>query len=168
MKIPLLSHRGVYSYHTWKTHRVWHPDNESTGIWYSNGYRDLGWGLLSQFPPFRYFPKFSALSKHTLTIKHTVHIWQVSPQLSCGDTCQIWTWFKVSNLLFWETEICRNGEINGRSFSNPHPRQGPEATWMTSRTTVARHNSVATQYRWDYTGVAFLSCKNNSYWIRKI
>ena len=24
----------------------------------------LGWGLLSQFPPFRYFLKFSALSKH--------------------------------------------------------------------------------------------------------
>ena len=43
-----------------------------------------GWGLLSQFPPFRYFPKFPALSKHTLTIKYYVHIWQVSPQLSCG------------------------------------------------------------------------------------
>ena len=80
-----------------------------------------GWGLLSQFPPFRYFPKFSALSKHTLTIKYNVHIWQVSPQLSCGDTCQIWTWFEVSNLLFWEIEICRNEEINRRSFSNPHP-----------------------------------------------
>ena len=47
----------------------------------------LGWGLLSQFPPFRYFPKFSPLSKYTLIVKYRVYIWQVSPQLSCGDTC---------------------------------------------------------------------------------
>ena len=47
----------------------------------------LGWGLLSQFPPFRYFPNFSPLSKYTLIVKYRVYIWQVSPQLSCGDTC---------------------------------------------------------------------------------
>ena len=50
---------------------------------------DLGWGLLSQFPPFRYFLKFSPLSKHTLATEYHVYIWQVSPQLSCGGTCQI-------------------------------------------------------------------------------
>ena len=49
---------------------------------------DQGWGLLSLFPPFRYFPNYSALSKHALAIKYHVYIWQVSPQLSCGDTCQ--------------------------------------------------------------------------------
>ena len=92
----------------------------------------LGWGLLSQFSPFRYFPKFSALSKHTLIIKHNVHIWQVSPQLSCGDTCQIWTPFKVCNLLFWEIEICRNGEINGRCFSNPRPWSCGAGSWEPS------------------------------------
>ena len=58
---------------------------------YSN---DLGWGLLSQFPPFRYFPKFSASPKYMLAIVYHVHIWQVLPQLSCGDTCQIWMWCK--------------------------------------------------------------------------
>ena len=52
-------------------------------------FSDLGWGLLSQFLPFRCFPNFSALSKHTLTIEYHIYIWQVSPQLSCGDTCQI-------------------------------------------------------------------------------
>ena len=26
-----------------------------------------------------------------------VYIWQVSPQLSCDDTCQIWMWFKLSS-----------------------------------------------------------------------
>ena len=33
-----------------------------------------GWGLLNQFPPFRYFPNFSSLSKHTLTVKYRVYI----------------------------------------------------------------------------------------------
>ena len=80
-----------------------------------------GWGLLSRFPPFRYFPNFSALSKHTLDIEYHVYIWQVSPQLSCGDTCQIWKWFKESNRYFWKIEHFAYGEINERSFSNPHP-----------------------------------------------
>ena len=48
-----------------------------------------GWGLLSQIPPFRYFLNFAALSKHTLAIVCHVYTWQVSPQLSCGDICQI-------------------------------------------------------------------------------
>ena len=29
-----------------------------------------------------------------------LYIWQVSPQLSCRDTWQIWTWLKKSNLYF--------------------------------------------------------------------
>ena len=78
-------------------------------------------GLLSQFPPFRYFPIFSELSKHTLDIKYHVYIWQVSPQLSCGDTCQIWIWFKESNGYYCKGEHFAYGEINERSFSNPHP-----------------------------------------------
>ena len=35
------------------------------------------------------FPNFSSLSKHTLAIEYHVYIRQVSPQLSCGGTCQI-------------------------------------------------------------------------------
>ena len=81
----------------------------------------LGWGLLRQFPPFRYFANFSALSKQTLAIEYPVYIWQVSPQLSCGDTCQIWTWFEESNMYFCHIENFAYGEINDRSFSNPHP-----------------------------------------------
>ena len=53
-----------------------------------------GWGLLSQFPPFPYFPNFSEPPKHMLAIEYHVYIWQVSLQLSCGDTCQIWMWLK--------------------------------------------------------------------------
>ena len=78
----------------------------------SPGNTQQGWGLLNQFPPFRYFPNFSSLSKHTLTVKYHVYIWQVSPQLSCADTCQILMWFKESNMYFCKIENFAYGEIN--------------------------------------------------------
>ena len=89
-----------------------------------------GWGLLSQFLPFRYFPNFSALSKQTLAIEYHVYIWQVSPQLSCGDTCQIWMWFEKSNMYFCHIENFAYGEINERSFSNPHPGHHQHWYWI--------------------------------------
>ena len=57
-------------------------------------HRCLGWGLLSQFSLFCCFPHFPLLSKQTLAIEYHVYIWQVSPQLSYGDTCQISMWFR--------------------------------------------------------------------------
>ena len=81
----------------------------------------LGWGLLGQFSRFRYFPNFSSLSKHTLAVKYRVYIWHVSPQLSCGDTCQMSMWFEESNMYFCKIENFASGEINERNFSNPHP-----------------------------------------------
>ena len=80
-----------------------------------------GWGLLSQFPPFRYFPNFSALSKQTLAIEYHVYIWQVSSQLSCGDICQILMWFEKSYMYFCHIENFAYGKNNERSFSNPRP-----------------------------------------------
>ena len=77
---------------------------------------DLGWGLLSQFPPFRYFPNFSESQKHALAIEYHVYISQVSPQLSCGDTCQIWMWSKESNRYFCKIENFACGEISERSL----------------------------------------------------
>ena len=98
----------------WNKHNVW-------GTFYVGRWPHQGWGLLSHFFPFRYFPNFSEWSKQWLPVKCQVYIWQVSPQLSCGDTWQIWTWLKVSDLYFCKIKISRNGEINERSFSNPHP-----------------------------------------------
>ena len=45
----------------------------------------------------------------------------MSPQLSCGDTCQIWMWFRESNRYFCKIENFAYGEISERGFSNPHP-----------------------------------------------
>ena len=50
-----------------------------------------------------------------------VHIWQMSPQLSCGDICQIWMWFKNSNMCFCKIENVPNGKYNKWTLSNPHP-----------------------------------------------
>ena len=61
---------------------------------------------------------------HTLAIEYHVCIWHVSPQLSFGDTCQIWKWFKYSNSYFGEIENVAYGETNKRGFSNLHPRSG--------------------------------------------
>ena len=89
---------------------------------HNNMVPDQGWGLLSEFSPFRYFPNFLAMLRQTLDIEYHVYIWQVSPQLSCGDTCQIWMWFEDSNMYFCHIENFAYGEINERSFSNPHPK----------------------------------------------
>ena len=104
--------------------------------------QNLGLGLLSQFPPFRYFPKFSSLSKHTLTVKYGVHIWQVSPQLSCGDTFQIWMWFEESNMYFCEIENFAYGGINKRSFSNPTPVPSDPTACVCIRQTNTHDQSV--------------------------
>ena len=56
-----------------------------------------------------------------LAIEYHIHIWQVSPQLSCGDTCQIRMWCKESNRYTGRLENFAYREINERSFSNPTP-----------------------------------------------
>ena len=90
---------------------------------------DLGWGLLSLFPLFRYFPDYSALWIHTLAIEYHIYIWQVSPQLSCADTCQIWMWLKEFNRNFSKVENFAYGECNEKSFSNPHPWVWDSTAW---------------------------------------
>ena len=81
-----------------------------------------GVGLLSRIPLFYYFHNFSTSPKYMLAIEYHVHIWQLS-QLSCGDTCQIWMRFKECSRYFCEIEKFAYGEIDERSFSNPHPWQ---------------------------------------------
>ena len=106
--------------HVLRIHGMW----LSIIVWLAFGLdKAQGWGLLSQFSPFRYFPHFPLLSKQTLAVEYHVYIWQVSPQFSCGDTCQIWMWFKESNRYFCKIENFACGDISEHSFSNPHPRR---------------------------------------------
>ena len=63
------------------------------------------------------------LSIYILDFEHHVHIRQVPLQLSCGDTCQIWMWFKEYNRYFCKIKNIAYGEITQQSFSNPQPRK---------------------------------------------
>ena len=83
-----------------------------------------GVGLLNQLPLYYWFFWgffFSISSKRCPIITYHGHICQVSPQLSCGDTWQIWPWFMRFNLYCSKIKKFCNREINERSLSNPHP-----------------------------------------------
>ena len=54
------------------------------GFW-SSGHYFLHWG------------NFFILQKYMLDSLNHVHIWRVLPQLSCGDLCQICTWYGWSH-----------------------------------------------------------------------
>ena len=56
-----------------------------------------------------------------LDIEYHILIWQMLPQLSCGETCQIWMWFKECNRYFCKIENFPDGEIDKQTFSNPYP-----------------------------------------------
>ena len=63
-----------------------------------------GWGLLKLRSLISPQAEFSILQKYLLDYLHHIHIWQVSPQLSCGNTCQIWTWYTIANMNFGDAE----------------------------------------------------------------
>ena len=57
------------------------------------------------------FSQFYRITKHWLPIKYHIHIWQVSLQLSCSDTCQIWKWFSEHSRYFCRIENFLNRKI---------------------------------------------------------
>ena len=57
--------------------------------------RDGGW--LSQFAMFVIFFNFSEFLEQGFPIEHHIHVGHAPLQLSCGDTCQLWMWFKAPN-----------------------------------------------------------------------
>ena len=112
----------IYIYHYHNYHSLFIFILNKPIIWDEQWHQSIGgqgWRLLSRFPPLCYFPNFLTSPKYMLAIQYHVHIWQVSPQLSCGDTCQIWMGFKECNRHFCEIENFAYGEIDKRSFSNP-------------------------------------------------
>ena len=55
---------------------------------------------------------------HSLNL---IHIWKVSPQLSCGDTCQIWTWYSIANMYFDDVEKLGKLRKGGNRLSYLQP-----------------------------------------------
>ena len=95
---------------------------------------------------------------------------------------QIWTWLKVSDLYFCEIKISSNGEINERSFSNPHtwwatnpptlpPPQRPGGRInikMSSYQYRKSHCGDKTILRPSYlhNGISYTGKMTSLYWIR--
>ena len=52
------------------------------------------------------FSKFSGIVKRHVSYWNHVYIWQVSPQLICSDTCQIWMWFNECGSYFCKKKFC--------------------------------------------------------------
>ena len=55
----------------------------------------------------------------TLYIQHHVYIWQVSLELSFGETCQMWRWFKESNRYFCKIENFAYGKLTNGVLVTP-------------------------------------------------
>ena len=89
----------------------------------------LGWGLLSQFPPFRYFPIFAESSKYHLPNEYHIYIWKVSPQPSCGDTCQIWMWFDYLTCASARLKISLTEKSTNRALVTHTPDLCQAITW---------------------------------------
>ena len=62
---------------------VWSADHD---CWW------LGVGVTKSI--FLFSLQFFTIDKTGCLLNITIHIWQLSPQWSCGDTCKIWEWFK--------------------------------------------------------------------------
>ena len=59
-----------------------------------------GWGLIKLCSLISPLHEIWIYQNHRLATLNYIHICQVSVQLSCGDTCQIWTWYFTGNLCF--------------------------------------------------------------------
>ena len=80
---------------------------------------DQRWGYLSNLLCSVFSPFFSEWPKHWLLIEYHIHISQVSLQLSCGDTCEIWMWFKGSDWYFCKSNISPDKNIDEQSLVIP-------------------------------------------------
>ena len=65
------------------------------------------------------FSHFFTLSKHWLSIEYHVHIWQVSLQLSCGDTHQIWKWLKEPSRYYCIIKIALTVKLTNLALVAP-------------------------------------------------
>ena len=80
-----------------------------------------GWGLLKLHLWISPLWLFKILQNWMLDYLNHVHIWQLSPQLSCSDTCQIWMWYVIVIPCFDKTKKNgRNNKNEGKWFCNPH------------------------------------------------
>ena len=84
----------------------------------------LRWGLLKLHLLISLWVFFSILQKFLLDSFNHINIWQLSLQLSCGNTCQIWKWYSIGKQYFDNDEKSGLQKNRKNLFSKPHLR-GP-------------------------------------------
>ena len=97
---------------------VGNPDHDCS--WKATS-RYLARGLLKLRSLISQLAEFSILQTQLLDYFNHIHIWHVPPQLSCGDTCQIWTWYSIANVSFGNSDKLGKQRNGGDWLSNPHP-----------------------------------------------
>ena len=70
----------------------------------------------------------------------------MSPQLSCGDTCQIWLWVEKFNLFCFNIMNIYKGEINHKSFSNPQRSSLVSAAWVSIDMVYSAWQTLAVRF----------------------
>ena len=81
---------------------------------------DIGWGVLELHSLIYSLGIFLLLRKYALGSLNLFHIWQVSPQPSCSDTCLIWTWSVKGKQFIDNSKIRIKLTITDNWFSDPH------------------------------------------------
>ena len=78
--------------------------------------------LILRYPVFQNYRNIFSIRiiETFFPIEYHINIWQVSPQLICGDTCPIWMLFNGSNIYFCKSRNVSNGEIKVQNLSKPH------------------------------------------------
>ena len=73
----------------------------------------------------RYFLRwgfyFSILQKYLLVSAKHFNVWQVSPQLSWGDTCHIWTWYSMVTSILTMVKGPENNGTEETGLVTPTP-----------------------------------------------
>ena len=77
----------------------------------ASNYSDQGWESLKLRLLISPYGKFSIWQKYLLKSLNHIHSWQMSLQLSCRDTCQLWRWYLIGSQYLDDTEM---GKITER------------------------------------------------------
>ena len=109
----------------------------------------MGWPR--QFPLFHYFSIFQQC-ENTLATEYHVYNWQVLPQFSCSDACQIWMWLKESNRHFCKIENFTEKLINRALVTPTHGVR----TKITLFSIYMYHSTYCISNRWLSTRLQYL------------
>ena len=81
-------------------------------------------GTEANFADFSVKSNSAFCKKYLLGLLYHIHIWQVSPQLSCDDTCQIWVWYVTGHPCFVNYELWKKNSEQQKLVPVP-PTQDP-------------------------------------------